>query len=194
MIEIFLSVIVLLAFNMSNVNSSSQDLELSIRTQKSRYAVGEAIFLEIGLSNNGGKEIRILKYFMLPADDPHKNNLTIHVYDEAGDSLSRVSHVLTGRALYRPQIHSLSPGETYSEALQVAGTFVHKKETVAFWNLGEDPVLASANEYPKVTPGKFKLQVVYLIDKSHLTSLTESESAGVWNGKLISNTLEISIG
>ncbi|MCZ7406260.1 MAG: hypothetical protein O8C67_15215 [Candidatus Methanoperedens sp.] len=175
----------------------NQELELSIRTEKSRYTVGETVRLEISLRNAGSKTVKTPKYFMLPADDPNKNNLEIQVHDAAGNRLSRISHVMTGRALYYPDIFSINPGETYLDSFQLAGTFARKigsKEIKkALWSLGENPEITSLNEYPIMTRGTFKVQVIYHVDKKHLISLGEAESSDVWTGQLISNIIEIFI-
>ena len=180
-----------------NATKGTQELELTIGTEKSSYAVGEAVRLQIGLRNTGNKTIKVLKYFMLPADDPNKNNLEIHVYDAAGNRLSRVSHVMTGRALYYPQIQSINPGETYSDSIQLSGTFVQrqgrKKAKLALWNFGENPEITSASEYALVSQGTFKLEIIYHVSSANLISLSEAESSTVWNGQLISNTIEISV-
>ena len=174
-----------------------QELELSIRTEKSRYTVGEIVVLEINLHNTGSKTVKIMKYFMLPADDPNKNNLEIQVRDAAGNRLPRISHVMTGRALHYPDIYSINPGETYLDSFQLAGTFArrngNKKVKKALWSLGENPEITSVNEYPIMTQGTFKVQVIYHVDKKHLISMGETESSDVWKGQLISNIIEISI-
>lgn len=174
-----------------------QELELSIRTEKSRYTVGETVRLEISLSNTGSKKVRTPKYFMLPSDDPNKNNLEIQVHDDAGNRLSRISHVMTGRALYYPDIYSINPSETYLDSFQLAGTFAQrhgsKKVKKALWSLGENPEITSVNEYSIMTQGTFKVQVIYHVDKKHLISLAEAESSNIWKGQLISNIIEISI-
>src|SRR5262245_13777868 len=118
------------------------ELELNIRTQQPSYVAGESVFLEIGLHNRGARAVNVLEYFMLPADDPNKNNLEIFVYDAGGQRISRVSHTLTGRADYYPKIRSISPGETYRESKQIAGTFTLKKGRrkvqQRLWSFGED--------------------------------------------------------
>ncbi|HMH53881.1 MAG TPA: hypothetical protein VK548_26855 [Candidatus Acidoferrum sp.] len=175
----------------------TRELELSIRTEKSSYAIGEPVFLEIGLRNTGSRPIKVLRYFVLPADDPNKNNVEIHIYDPAGNRVSRVSHVLTGRALYQPQTHSIGSGETYRDSLRVAGAFALRdsgtERTQALWSLGEDPEITAASEYPRVTRGRFTARVVYRVDDNHLMGLTEAESRTVWKGQLTSNTIEISM-
>jgi hypothetical protein len=176
---------------------SFQELELRVQTEKAAYAVGESIFLDISLLNTGSKKLKTLRYFMLPADVPIKNNLEIQVYDAAGHRLSRISHVLTGRSLDLPEIRSISPGEIYLESIQVAGTFTQgrgrKKVKLALWNFGEDAEINSINEYPVMTRGKFKIQAIYRVDKQHLNSLSESESSTIWKGQLISTPIDISI-
>jgi hypothetical protein len=176
---------------------SFKELELRIQTEKAVYAVGESIFLDVGLLNTGSKTLKTLKYFMLPADVPTRNNLEIQVYDAAGNRLSRISHVLTGRSLDLPEIRSISPGETYLDSIQVAGTFApgrgRKKIKLALWSLGEDPEMNAINEYPAMMRGNFKIQVIYHVDKQHLISLGEVERPAVWKGKLISNDIDISI-
>jgi hypothetical protein len=172
-----------------------QGLELSIRTESSGYIVGETVRLEVSLRNTGSKTVKTPKYFMLPADDPDKNNLEIQVYDAAGNRLSRISHVMTGRALYYPDINSINPGETYVDSFQLAGTFTQGSKTVkkVLWSLGENPEITFVNEYPIMTRGTFKVQVIYHVDKKHLMSLGEAESSDVWKGQLISNIIEIPI-
>jgi hypothetical protein len=95
------------------------------------------------------------------------------------------------------QIYSVNPGDTYRNSIQLASTFVQrhgrKKVKQALWSVGENPEITSASEYPLVTQGTFKVQVIYHVDKKHLLSLGELESSTVWNGQLISNTTEISI-
>lgn len=176
---------------------SIQELELHIQTAKASYAVGEAVCLEISLHNIGSKTIKAPKYFMLPADDTDKNNMEIQVYDALGNRLSRISHVMTGRALHYPELYSINPGEIYRDSIQLAGTFIQgrgrKKIKLALWNLGENPEITSVNEYPVMIRGTFKVQVVYHVDKQHLISLGEAESSAVWKGKLISNNINISI-
>jgi hypothetical protein len=65
---------------------------------------------------------------------------------------------------------------------------------MALWSLGENPEVTSANEYPPMTPGTFEVQVIYLVDDEHLVSLDEKERTTIWEGKLISNTIEFTIG
>lgn len=152
--------------------------------------------LVIELRNGGNGPIRVSKFFLVPADDPYKNDLEIQVTDHAGKRRSRISHVLTGRLEFYPQILSLDPGETYRESLQLAGTFVRKKGRSeveqALWSLGEDPEIY-ASEYPPITPGTFRVQVIYRVNEKHLISLNEAERATVWQGELGSNIIEISI-
>jgi gamma-glutamylcyclotransferase (GGCT)/AIG2-like uncharacterized protein YtfP len=104
---------------------------------------------------------------------------------------------LTGRSLDLPEIRSISPGETYLDSIQVAGTFAQgrgrKKIKLALWSLGEDPEMNAINEYPAMMRGNFKIQVIYHVDKQHLISLDEVERPTVWKGKLISNDIDISI-
>jgi len=173
------------------------ELELNIRTQQPSYVAGESIFLEIGLHNRGPRAIKAPEYFMLPADDPNKNNLEIFVYDAGGQRISRVSHTLTGRAGYYPKIRLISPGETYSESKQIAGTFTLKqgrqKVQQRLWSLGENAEIGSANEYPVVIPGKYEVQVIYTVNQNHLISLNEAERSTIWTGRLSSNTIEILI-
>lgn len=174
----------------------THDLELGIRPDKAGYVVGEAIFLDISLRNVGSQVVKVPTYFIVPADDPDKNNLEIRVYDANGNRLSRVSDVLTGRLLYHPQIYEIDPGQAYRDSVQVAGTFTQsqrrKKIGQPLWSLGEDPEL-TATEYPPVTPGTFKLQVAYHVTQRHLISLSEAERSTVWQGQLTSNIIEISI-
>lgn len=180
-----------------NTVHAGQKLELHIQTEGASFEVGEPVYLEISLRNTGKEPVKALKYFMLPADDANKNNLEIQVYDAAGNRLSRISHVLTGRALYYPEIYSISPGDAYRDLIQLAGTFIQrdgrKKIKKALWCLGENPEITSASEYPSVTPGNFKIRVIYHINNIHLVSLNELESSSIWKGQLISNTIEISM-
>jgi hypothetical protein len=180
-----------------NTAAHTEQVTLSIRTGKSSYAVGEAVWLEIGLHNTGTTTVKVLKYFRLPADDPNKNNLEIQLFDAAGNRLSRVSNVLTGRALYHPEIRPINPDETYSESLQLAGTFNRrsgrKAVKQALWVFGENPEITSVNKYPLMTPGTFKVKVIYHVYAKQLASLGETESSTIWMGELISNTIEISV-
>lgn len=178
-----------------NKAEATQEPELRIQTEKTAYTAGECIVLQISLHNSGARPVKIPKYFMLPADDPNKNNLEIQVYEGSGKRLSRISHVMTGRALYYPELISLGPGETYQDSVQVAGRFAQGRDRkkVTLWNLGENPEITSVNEYPPVTRGTFKIQAFYHVNETHLTSLRESEKSGIWKGKLISNTIEVSI-
>ena len=199
MSEILLLAFVLFAPDILNMNMAqgNQELELSIRTEKSSYAVGETVLLEISLRNTGSKTINVLKYFMLPADDPNKNNLEIQLYDDAGDRISRISHVMTGRALYYPELRSINPGEAYRDSIRLAGTFTQKhgrkKVKQALWSLGENPEITDASEYPLMARGAFKVQVIYHVGKKQLISLDEAKGSTVWQGQLISHTIEISI-
>lgn len=172
-------------------------LELHIQTEKAVYAVGEPVMLRISVHNRGTNRVKIPKYFMLPADDPDKNNLEIQVYESSGKRLSRISHVMTGRALYYPELYSIDPGETYQNSIQIAGRFAQgrdrKKVKLALWNLGENPEITSVNEYPPLTKGTFKIQAVYHVNEKHLSSLGEFEKSGIWKGQLISNNIEVSI-
>jgi hypothetical protein len=195
-----LSVLVFFVFNIWNMNTaahSPEELKLSIRTQKSTYAVGEAVYLEIGLRNTGTTPIKVLKYFRLPADDPSKNNLEIQVYDAGGNPLSRVSHVLTGRALYYPETRVIKPEESYGESIQLTGTFNRRSgdKTVsqAIWIFGENPEITSVNEYPLMTRGTFKVKIVYHVYAKQLANLGEAEGSTVWIGESISNTIEITV-
>ena len=181
-------------FNMDIVQGS-EELKLSIRTEKSVYVSGETVYLEVSLRNTGSKTIKAPKFFMLPADDPNKNNLDIRVYDAAGHRLSRISHTLTGRSEYYPEIRPIKPGEIYRDSIKLAGTFAQghgrKKIKNALWSLGENPELSAANEYPFIAQGTFKVQVIYHVGKEHLMGLREAEVSTVWKGELISNTIEI---
>jgi hypothetical protein len=180
-----------------NPANGSAELDLFIKTAKSTYEVGESVWLEINLHNKSKEPVKILKYFMLPADDPEKNDLEVRVYDPAGKRLSRISHVLTGRALYYPQVYSLAPGESYLDSIQLAGTFTQgagrKKNKLALWSLGENPEINSLNEYPVMRHGTFKVQVIYQVDKEHLISLSQQERSAIWKGQLISNIIDISV-
>jgi hypothetical protein len=180
-----------------NTPPAAAELELSIRTEKPEYALGEAVWLDVGLRNTGRHTIHALKYFMLPADDPGKNTLEIHLHDAAGHRISRVSHVMTGRAINYPQIIAIDPGETYRESRQLAGTFPQQagstRERRALWSFGENPAITSASEYPAVTPGIFRVHVSYHVDTRHMVSLSEATRSTVWEGRLISNTIEIAI-
>jgi len=172
------------------------DLELVIAADKEGYVVGENIFLEMSLHNAGSATIRAVKYSIVPADDPNKNNLEILIIDSSDKRLSRVSYVLTGRLEFYPEILRLNHGETYRQSIQLAGTFMRtqgrKKLKQALWNFGEDPEIYSS-EYPAMSPGKFRVQVIYCVTEQHLISLSEAERVTVWQGGLPSNILEISI-
>jgi len=180
---------------MTDVNHT-QALKLKIWTEERNYAVGESIILAMEVRNAGNRPIRLSEFFMAPADDPLKNNLEVHVTDDAGKHLSRVSGVLTGRLEFYPQIQSIDPGEAYRDSIQLAGTFVRKKGrkkvTQALWSLGENPELYMS-EYPPMTPGDFQVQVIYRVNEKHLISLNEAERTEVWRGELVSNTIELSI-
>ena len=192
-------IIVALALGTGSMSPTrpSEGLALSIRTEKSSFAVGERVVVEVRLHNTGSTVITVLKYFMLPADNPDKNTLEVQVSDAGGKRLSRVSHMLTGRALYYPQTRSIDPGDTYGDPVPIAGTFTRTisgtEVTQAVWCLGEDPEAASFNEYPPMTPGKFTLRVAYRVTENHLVNLREPERAAIWTGQLISNSLEISV-
>jgi hypothetical protein len=197
MINILFLAIALCTPKISNMATahSTQELELSIWTEKSSYAVGETVCLEISLRNTGSKTIKTPKYFILPADDPNKNNLEIQVHDAAGNRLTRISHVMTGRALYYPEIYSISPGKIYRDSFQLAGTFLQghgrKKVKSALWSLGENPEITLASEYPVTSQGTFKVWVLYRVDEKNLASLSPADRSTVWKGELTSNTIEI---
>lgn len=191
----------LLLFNtplMINMGQDSQMLKLNIQSDKESYAIGESVWLKISLHNTGTKTIKIHEFFTLPADDPAKNNIKIKVQDSGGKTLARISHTMTGRAAYYPKIRSIYAGYSYLDSIQLAGTYkqkIKRKNTeMALWSLGENPEITSANEYPPMTPGTFELQVIYQVDDGHLLNLDEQERTSIWKGKLISNTIEFSIG
>jgi hypothetical protein len=199
MIHFILLAHVFILINLLNMHApyNAQMLKLSIQTEKAAYATGEPIWLEISLFNAAASQVRVSKYFMLPADDPNKNNLEIQVYDTAGNRVSRISHTMTGRAIPYPEILGIGPGDTYKDSIRLAGTFLQKKGRkkveVALWSLGENPQITDANEYPSMLPGTYTVQVSYRVNKKHLISLPETESLAVWQGQLTSNTLQISI-
>jgi hypothetical protein len=170
-------------------------LEFRIVASEQRFSVVEPIWLTLTLRNVGERPVGLAKFFMLPADDPGKNTLEIRVTDAAGQRVTRISHMLTGRALYHPQTVLLDAGARYQEAVQIAGTFAqkHGRKTIerALWNLGEDPAEASANEYPLVSAGTFNVTAVYHVDDRHLINLDAAERPAVWRGELKSNTTEI---
>lgn len=180
-----------------NATQGAQELELVIRTSKARFSVGERIDLEISLHNTASVPIKTPTYFMLPADDPRKNNLEIEISDVGGNRLSRIGHVMTGRAVHYPEIRTIKPGETYRDSKQIAGTFIQardkKKIKQALWSFGENPEVTSVNEYPPMAQGSFMVRVVYRVNQQHLTGLEKAESSTVWKGQLISNMIEVSI-
>ena len=151
--------------------------------------------MTLTLRNVGERPVGLAKFFMLLADDPGKNTLEILVIDPAGRRVTRISHVLTGRAVYYPQRVPPNAGARYQEAVQIAGTFAqkHGRKTIerALWNLGEDPAEASANEYPPMLAGTFNVAAVYHVDDRHLVSLDAAERPYVWRGELKSSTTEI---
>ena len=176
---------------------STNDLELKIKADKRDYLVGESVFLEMSLLNTGNDGIRIARFARVPSDDPIKNNFEVFVYDADGGRITRLSHVMTGRALYYPEILSIAPGETYRESIQLAGTFKRKNggkklKPQALWSLGEDPELY-VSEYRTMAAGAFRVEVIYRVTAQHLISLSEAERAAVWQGELQSNTVEFLI-
>lgn len=172
-----------------------QSLELRIAAAKDSYAVGERVALTLELRNTGSSPLKVPKFFLLPADAPGKNTLEIRVHDAAGRRLTRISHMLTGRALYQPQLVSLDAGAVYAELLPIAGSYTRKqgrkKIERALWSLGEEPLAASANEYPEMAPGTYRVEAVYHVEAAHLISLDEAERRAVWQGELASNTLMV---
>ena len=177
---------------------SGTSLSLRLRTENPAAAVGDSIRLELGLHNAGTMPIKTPKFFIMPSDDPAKRNLDIEVTDSAGKRLSRTGHVMTGRALYYPEIQVIGAGETYRESIPLAGTFTQKdggrkRVTVALWSFGENPEVASANEYPPVAPGAYTVRIVYRVSKEHLNKLGEDQRTSIWTGRLVSNPVEITI-
>lgn len=174
-----------------------QTLEFRIAAGKDSFSVGEPVRLTLELRNTGASPVKLPKFFMLPADAPGKNTLEIHVRDQAGRRLTRISHVLTGRALYYPETVSIDAGAVYQQSLQIAGTFMQKQDRKkierALWSLGEDPVVASANEYPPMSSGAFRVEAVYRVEDRHLLNLDKAERPTVLQGELISNTIDILI-
>ena len=179
-----------------NEKPASQEVTLTIHTSQAHYKVGEDIDLEVTLSNTGIKPVSVLKFFMLPADDPTKNNLEIQVRDAAGNRLSRESHVLTGRALYYPDGHTLNPGETYTTSFRLAGTFARpkngEKHQQALWSLGENPEVYSS-DYPAMTPGTFSVQAIYKVGEQQWEGFRKTSDASLWIGQLVSNTIVLSV-
>jgi hypothetical protein len=169
---------------------------LTIHTSKAHYKAGEDIDLEVKLSNIGTKPVNILKFFMVPADDPGKNNLELQVRDAGGNRLSRVSNVLTGRALYFPDGHTLNPGETYTAPFRLAGTFVRPenrdKQKQALWSLGENPEVYSS-DYPAMASGTFSVQAIYKVGEQQWEGFRKTNDASLWTGQLVSNTIVLSV-
>jgi hypothetical protein len=171
-------------------------LRLNIQSDQEIYTIGTPVWLKISLHNSGAETIKIPDFFMLPADEPTKNNLGIKVQDSEGRMLARISHTMTGRALYYPKIRPIDAGGSYHYSIQLAGTYKQKlKEKnvkIALWSLGENPEITSVNEYPPIIPGLYKIHAIYQVDDAHLISLTGEERTSIWKGKLISNTISIS--
>jgi hypothetical protein len=184
--------------NIGNMSEARdiEDVTLTIHTGKAGYKVGEAIDLAVTLSNSGTKPMNVLKFVMLPADAPGKNNLKIQVHDAGGNLLSRVSDVLTGRALYYPEEQTLAPGETYTSSFRVAGTFARPEnrdnQKHALWSLGEDPEICS-NEYPPMTPGKFSIQAMYEVGEQQWEGSHKTNDIKSWTGQLVSNTVLVTV-
>jgi hypothetical protein len=174
----------------------SQVVTLTIHTGKAHYKVGEDIDLEVKLSNAGPNPVNVLKFFMLPADDPGKNNLEIQVRDAGGNLLSRVSEVLTGRALYFPDGQTLNPGETCTASFRLAGTFVRPEERdkhkEALWSLGENPEVYSS-DYPAMAGGTFSVQAIYKVGEQQWEGFRKANDASLWTGQLVSNTIVLSV-
>jgi hypothetical protein len=182
---------------MLNINQDSPIVGLNIQSDKESYAVGESVRLRINLHNAGTETIKTPSFFILPADDPTKNNIQIKVQDSNGKTLERISHTMTGRALYYPEIELISPNDSYQNSIQIAGTYTQtrgrRNTEVALWSLGENPEVTHANEYPPMTQGMFKVQVIYQVNDEHLIRLDEEERITIWKGKLFSNTIKLSI-
>lgn len=181
---------------MSALNSGTS-LSLRIRAESASVTVGESIDLEVALHNAGSTPVKTTRFFLMPSDDPDKRNLEIELSDFAGNRLARIGHVMTGRAVYYPEIRLIGAGETYRESIPLAGTFTQKggrkRVKRALWNFGENPEVLSANEYPPVTPGRYTVRIVYRVSKEQLDRLSENERSTIWTGRLVSNPLEITI-
>lgn len=172
-------------------------LKLTIQTDKAAYTVGESVPLKISLKNTGADTTTVAQFFMLPADDPAKNTLKITVQDSGGKAVTRMSHILTGRALYYPRLRFIHGGESYEDFIELAGTYkgeISGKNTErALWSLGENPAVTSASEYSPMTPGTFEVQVIYHVDDRHLINLDAEKRETVWRGELTSNRIQFSI-
>jgi len=177
--------------------SDSQPLKLNIQLDQESFTVGQGILLSISLSNVGNTIVNVPEFFLLPSDDPAKNNLYIMVYDSSGQRIARISHTMTGRAIYYPYIQTIPPGESYNDIISLAGTFVRKikrKKTVsALWCFGENPEILLANEYPPVQQGTFTVQVIYQVNEKNLVTLEQEKKKEVWQGTLHSNIVKFSI-
>ena len=54
------------------MESRRPSVGLSIKSNKQRYAIGESIFVDVTTENLSSQEIKILRYLLLPADDPEE--------------------------------------------------------------------------------------------------------------------------
>jgi hypothetical protein len=181
------------------MESRRPSVGLSIKSNKRRYAIGESIFVDVTTENLSSQEIKILRYLLLPADDP-RNNINFGLTDSNRQQVARISHTITGRALVQlwMMVETLQEKRAYTQTFQLAGIYERKlnRKTALkpLWSLGENPE-ESINEYPIQQKGKYQIVAIYqnTDDGSKWPEEYWDRGQTVWTGKLISNTISIEV-
>jgi hypothetical protein len=173
---------------------------LSIKTKKTRFRVGEAIFIDVTIKNLSSKKIYIREFLLLPANDP-RNNINFAITDGRGNHITRVSHTATGRALVQlwTMVVNLAVKQAYSQRFQLAGMYKSRVNRASLslkprWSLGENPE-ESINDYPVQKAGSYQIIASYknLDSGSNWPKEYWDREQVVWTGELVSNTISIEV-